>query len=80
MESIFVNKAKSKLIMSNLTHKEHKVYDAHGVKQGGLIEYVDILSFNEFKLTLMKVANDNLEAKEAQALAVATLKKVLAKE
>lgn len=77
MESVFINKNKPKNVMSNLTYSEHKVYEAHSVRQSGLMEYVDLDSFNKFKMTLFRIANENLSAKDAEKISVAVLKEVL---
>lgn len=80
MSSLFVNKAKPKSVMSNLTHKEHKMYEAHTSPQPGYKEYVDVSAFYEVKLILEKIASGELDAKEASGLASATLKKIFSKE
>ena len=77
MNSIYVNKAKAKTMISNFTHKEHKVYEAHTINQHGFQEYVDLDSFNEFKIALARIANDNLSAKDAEKIATSVMKRVL---
>lgn len=77
MHSIFVNKSKTKSMMSTFTYKEHKMYEAHTIKQPGWVEYVDIESFNKFKLALMHIANESKSLDDAKELAVKVLKEVI---
>jgi len=73
MKSLYVNKRKPKNIMSNLTFKEHKMYEAHEAEQVGFEEYVPVKKLNKYEEVLRRIANESLSAVDCEKLAKGVL-------
>lgn len=69
MKSLYINKRKAKAMMSNFTHKEHKVYEAHEARQPGFDEYVSVDKLNKYVEVLERIANGSLSAVDCEKLA-----------
>lgn len=58
MKELFINFRKPKNVMSNMTFKEHKVFEAHTSDQPGYVRYVEGKAFDEI---VKKLTDENTE-------------------
>lgn len=74
VSDLFINFNKPKNVMSNITFREHKMYEAHTEHQNGYVRYVKSDLVEKYETVLKRIANENLSAKDCESFAKAALR------